>query len=233
MPILDLFYPKHCPVCLTALPPGKTLICSECRKKIRLIEEPVCCKCGRPVRDETREFCASCERSMPHFERNIIWADYSSFYIRRMLSEVKYHENRQLLDYPCLDFSERHRSEILSFGAEVLIPVPVHEKRLRERGYNQAEEIAKRLSASLGIPLDSGCLIRKASTAAQKNLGRRERALNLLSAFEAEDGAKKYKSVILVDDIYTTGATLNSCTRVLKNAGVGKVFALTLSAGRV
>ena len=233
MAILDLIYPRHCPVCLSALMPGKTLICSECRKKIRLITEPVCLKCGRPVRDGTRQYCASCERGMPLFERNIVWADYGSFYIRRMLFEVKYHENPQLLDYPCQDFARRHRSEILAFGAEALIPVPVHEKRLRARGYNQAEEIARRLSDALGIPLDSGCLVRKASTAAQKELGRRERALNLMKAFAAEPSAGRYSSVILVDDIYTTGATLNACTRVLKNAGVEKVYALTLSAGYV
>lgn len=232
MAIIDLVYPKHCPVCLRALPPGKTLICPPCEKKIRRVRDPFCLKCGRPMDSKQREFCRQCERNMPAFIQNIAWAEYSSFYIRRMLYEVKYEGNRQLLDYPCLDFSKTLRPYLLRWKPEVLIPVPVHQNRLRERGYNQALEIAERLSESLHIPVDSDSLIRSSETAAQKNLGKSGRALNLLSAFSWKS-PKKYHSVLLLDDIYTTGATLNACTGVCRRAGIEKVYAACLSIGRV
>ena len=231
MAIIDLLYPKHCPVCLRALPPGKTLICPPCEKKIRRVRDPFCMKCGRPIDSELREYCRQCERSEPAFTQNIAWAEYGSFYIRRMLSEVKYHGNRQLLDYPCLDFSEILRPYMACWQPEVLIPVPIHRSRLRERGYNQALEIACRLSKALKIPVDSESLIRSSETAAQKSLGRSGRALNLLSAF-SWNSPKTYRSVLLLDDIYTTGATLNACTRVILRAGTKKVYAACLSTGR-
>lgn len=232
MTMIDLIYPKHCPVCLNALPPGKTLICAPCRKKLRLVREPVCFKCGQPLLSAEREYCTPCEKNLPAFESNTAWAEYGSFYIRRMLSEVKYHGNRQLLDYPCLDFGLKMKARVESWQAEALIPVPVHESRKEERGYNQAEEIAQRLGKIFGIPVDASCLQRSAETHQQKNLGRRERAVNLMSAFSWQGTPKKYRTVILIDDIYTTGATLNACTAVLQSAGIDKIYALCLSIGR-
>ena len=149
-----------------------------------------------------------------------------------MLSEVKYHGNAQLLDFPCLDFAEKVRERLLPYHPEVLVPVPVHQKRLRERGYNQAAEIAERLSRALGIPADPDCLLRVKETKAQKELTDAERALNLLSAFRARDEKLPYRTVVLVDDIYTTGSTAEACTRVLLCAGVKCVLVLVLATGR-
>jgi len=224
MGMLDLLYPKRCPVCLGALPPGKQLICEGCVKKLRLVRDPVCYRCGKPLSDPDKEYCGNCGKRMPEFIRGIAWAEYSSRYIRRMLSEVKYHEDPQLLDYPCMDFGGRKRAEVRSWGAGALIPVPVHEKRLRERGYNQAEEIARRLSAEWDIPTDADWLFRKENTVAQKKLSDRERLLNLIDAFEIRGERSRYETVILVDDIYTTGSTAIACTRTLMKAGVKKVY---------
>ena len=232
MAIIDIVYPKHCPVCLCALMPGKTLICEPCRKKLKTVVDPVCFKCGRPLRSALREYCPDCEKNPPAFISNTAWAEYGSFYIRRMLSEVKYHGNRQLLDYPCRDFASRLMPLVKRWQAEALIPVPIHKNRLRQRGYNQADEIAARLGKHLKLPVDSTSLVRRSETSAQKTLGRAERALNLLSAFSWQSVPRKYHSVILVDDIYTTGATLNACTGVLLRSGIEKVYSVCLSIGR-
>lgn len=232
MAIHDLLYPKHCPICLDVLPPGKTLICSPCRKKIRYVEDPVCFKCGQPISDETAEYCMNCRRKMPAFDEGIAWGQYSSEALRRMMSRVKYHADPQLLDYPCLDMALRFRDRVLGWKAEALIPVPVHEKRLLKRGYNQAEEIARRLSDVWEIPVDGSYLVRRANTIAQKNLQNTERMLNLKEAFEIHGPAGKYKSVIVIDDIYTTGSTANACAVQLKAAGVQKVFNAVLLTGR-
>ncbi|MBO4412231.1 MAG: ComF family protein [Lachnospiraceae bacterium] len=232
MSLLDWLYPKRCPICLDALPPGKKLICGPCRERVRRVESPTCMKCGKPLSDETYEYCKNCESHMPPFVRGLSWAEYSSKYIRRMLTEVKYHENPQLLDYPCLDFAERIRKTVEEWQAEALVPVPVHRSKLIERGYNQAEEITKRLSKHLGLPSDSALLIRREKTRAQKELTEIERRNNLATAFFVPPQHTAYQTVILVDDIYTTGSTAEACTRTLLNAGISKVYFLSLAIGR-
>ena len=116
-----------------------------------------------------------------------------------------------------------------------LIAVHVHHglmSRRRKRGFNQAEEIADRLSAVWEIPVEKHLLFRKKKTAPQKELGESGRLENLVSAFEADAGcAKQYRSVILVDDILTTGATMEACARALKHAGIEHVYMAALSAG--
>ena len=232
MSLIDFFYPKRCPVCLDALPPGKQLICAPCVRKIRRVAGPVCYLCGRPLSDENEEYCRSCRRRRPSFVKCMAYAEYSSPAMRRMIAEVKYHGDCQLLDYPCLDFAKRKANEVRGYGIEALIPVPVHKERLLIRGYNQAEEIADRLSAVWKIPVDAGYLCRVKRTAAQKELTDTERMTNLFDAFRLSGEPGRYGAVILVDDIYTTGSTLESCTRVLMRAGVKRVFGAVLLTGR-
>lgn len=232
MAFIDLIYPKNCPICLDALPPGKTLICAPCRQKIRYVRGPKCYVCGKPLSDETREYCHDCDRRRPVFTEGIAYAEYSSKYIRRMLVQVKYHNGRQLLDFPCLDFAKREETRIRAWQAEALIPVPVHRSRLKTRGYNQAAEIADRLGRVWKIPVDAEWLVRSGRTEAQKSLNSFERFENLRQAFSLQGPPKHYRNVILVDDIYTTGATVNACAALLKKAGVENIYALYLAIGR-
>lgn len=232
MSFIDFFYPKRCPVCLDVLPPGRRLICTPCERKVRRVSGPVCYLCGRPLSDAGEEYCRSCTRRKPSFVKSIAYAEYTSPAMRRMIAEVKYHGDCQLLDYPCMDFAKRYALEVLSWGAEALIPVPVHRERLLLRGYNQAEEIANRLSRVWGIPVDPGYISRVKRTAAQKELTDTERMTNLYDAFRLSGTPGRYSTVILVDDIYTTGSTLESCTRVLRSAGTEKVYGAVLLTGR-
>ena len=228
--LLDLIYPRRCPVCLAALPPGKTLICPPCRDRIRYVRPPVCFKCGKPLSDETRELCRNCEKRIPSFTEGISWAEYTSDYTRRMMNEVKYHGDPQLLNFPCADLLRRQGERIRAWDAEALIPVPVHRKRLLSRGYNQAEEIAIRLSQGLHIPVDSTLLSRRAETKAQKALTSEGRAMNLMGAFQVSHPCP-YETLILVDDIYTTGATAEACTRTLLRVGAREVYFISLAIG--
>ena len=232
MAIIDLIYPKRCPVCLDALPYGGELICEPCRKKVRYVQGAVCYRCGKPLADESREYCTGCEKKKPPFIKGIAWAEYTSKYVRRMLSEVKYHGDTQLLDFPCKDMAERFEDEVRSWGAEVIIPVPVHFSRRMVRGYNQAEEIAKRLGEVWKLPVDPDFLIRAEKTEAQKKLTGEKRAENLRRAFQTDGPFRKYRRVILVDDIYTTGSTMIACTRALMAAGVEEVYTAVLATGR-
>ena len=115
--------------------------------------------------------------------------------------------------------------------ADVLVPVPVHPSRLRIRGFNQAEELAWRLSEKTGIPVDRSILKRSKKTAPQKSLDPSGRLKNLEQAFTAGHIPPNIHSVILVDDIYTTGSTIEACTRVLKKAGMEHVYFVTIFIG--
>ena len=232
MEMLDLLYPKRCPVCLSVLPPGGRLIHDPCREKIRTVREPVCYKCGKPLLSEETEYCGNCRKHMPLFETCIAWAEYASRYTRRMLMQVKYYGDCQLLDFPCQDLAEKYRDRVSSWQAETLIPVPVHKSRLRTRGYNQAEEIALRLGEVWHLPVDADYLTRTGKTAAQKELNDSERQANLMHAFQAAPDHKRYDTVILVDDIYTTGSTMAACTRVLLASGIRRVYGAVLATSR-
>ena len=232
MIITDLFYPKRCPVCLDLLPPGRRLICPPCERKMKRVSGPVCYICGRLLSDENEEYCKGCRTRRPSFIKCTAYAEYASPAMRRMIAEVKYHGDCQLLDYPCLDFAERMRAEVREYGAEALIPVPVHRDRLLVRGYNQAEEIADRLAKVFGIPVDPDYLSRVKKTTAQKELTDTARMTNLYDAFRLSGEPGKYRCVILVDDIYTTGSTIESCARVLRQAGTDRVYALVLFTSR-
>ena len=227
MAIFDIFFPKHCPVCLRPLFPDGRLICPTCAGRIPYAGSPACFLCGAPITEEGEETCANCKNGRS-FDRGAAYALYEDPAMRRMIGRVKFHGEVQLLDYPCRDFALRKRELLLSLGAEALVPVPVSGKRFKERGFNQAEEIAKRMQPVLGIPVAADVLFRTGESSDQKTLTRIERRENLFRAFRAAERAGGLKSVILVDDILTTGSTMNACAAALKRAGVRKVFSASL-----
>jgi len=116
--------------------------------------------------------------------------------------------------------------------ADVIVPVPLHARRLRERGYNQAALLARELGKGVGLPVLENALIRVRDTSPQVDLGAEERRENVRGAFHLPDDRLVGKSVLLVDDVYTTGATLEACSLALKQRGVRAAWALTLARAR-
>ena len=204
--------------------------CPECRKKVSFVTEPRCKKCGKAIVQETKEYCRDCAKSRRSFVQGIVLASYTPE-VRHALSAVKYGNLRQHLDFFCQELVELRGREIRGWEAEVLIPVPLHPSKRRQRGFNQAEEICVRLSRLLGISVDTKVLYRGRKTAPQKDLNDRQRLANLVEAFGVYQDAVRYGRVILVDDIYTTGSTVEACTRVLLRAGVEEVYVVCLAAG--
>lgn len=121
---------------------------------------------------------------------------------------------------------------IRGWGPDLIMPVPLHKRRRRKRGYNQAGILGRRLGRLLGIRVDDKSLVRRAYTDPQKKLGRRERKKNLRNAFALKESFKPVPAVLLVDDIYTTGNTIDAVSEVLKKKGVEKVYFLTISIGQ-
>ena len=151
------------------------------------------------------------------------------------MADFKYHNRRTLSRYFAEEILIRYHNLIGQWRPQLIIPVPVHIKKLKRRGYNQADLLARDLSVLSGIPYFSDILIRTADTPPQKALSPQARLDNLQSAFlfnrKYEMLSRQIQTVLLVDDIYTTGATMENCTRVLIKAGFSDVCICTVCTG--
>ena len=147
------------------------------------------------------------------------------------MAQIKYKNRREYLDFYGSAIAERLGPQIQRLSPDLLIPVPVHPSRRRARGFNQAEELARRLSERLGIPMSAGILFRIRKTSPQKSLTPAERLQNLEHAFSARPHPKEARRILLVDDIYTTGATMEACARALKKNGAQEVYFVTIFIG--
>ena len=185
--------------------------------------EPTCMKCGKSLDDEELEYCADCRTHIRSFERA-----YPVFrYVEPVASSVlaiKYHNKREYVEYYGSLVAERIRKAGLAERLQIILPVPVHRSKLRKRGYNQAELLADVVGRRLDIPVDNGHLLRVSDTTPQKELSPLERANNIKQALEVRALPAEWKTVLLIDDIYTTGATVQACTEALQEAGVEQVY---------
>ncbi|MCR5369474.1 MAG: ComF family protein [Clostridium sp.] len=212
------------------MPKGE-LICPECRSLLSYVREPVCMKCGKELSDPQREYCHDCERHRRSFVRAFSLLNYTGT-ASASLSAVKYKNRREYLDFYADEAVRVLGRQLKSLDADCIIPVPVHPARLRRRGFNQAQILAEKVGRALDIPVESDFLFRNRKTAPQKILGPAERLKNLEQAFAAaQDAPDRMRRVILADDIYTTGATAEACTRVLLRAGVEEVYVFTICVG--
>lgn len=230
--IIELLYPRRCPVCRQIVQPRGRLICPPCRKKLLYITEPSCKRCGRQLERMEQEYCSECGKKAFHYRRGYAVWQYNDA-MKQSLGDFKYHARKEFADFYVSEAVRLYGEKILLEAPEALLPVPVHSSRKRERGYNQAELLAKGIGRRLGIPADCHYLIRQKKTGPLKDMTRKERSAALAGAFRVpeKENCKKYHNVMLVDDIYTTGSTMEECTRVLMQAGIGKVTCLSMAIG--
>lgn len=231
----DILFPPVCPICEEPVLIGqKGKTCDRCRGMIRMIPEPVCYKCGRPIALEEAEYCDLCSEYEYHFKKNravFVYRDEA----KRLILDLKYKGRQDLAIFFTDSFMLKYKKEIKNINADAIIPIPIHKNRLKQRGYNQSFLLAYELSGRTGIPVVNNLLIRTKETKAQKQLGSMGRLLNLCDAFEINrDVLKKIKTrtnlkrVILVDDIYTTGSTIESCSIILGRCGINEIYSFTM-----
>ncbi len=237
--IAGLVFPQRCPVCDRPLPfgPRTTAPLSasgtdpffhpDCFRKLSIAGERYCLRCGCPLQENETEYCRSCRTASFSFIRNLPLLLYNEA-ARASVAYFKYRGRQEYaLPYARLWMGFRGE-ELTAVKPDVLIPVPIHRSRLRKRGYNQAALFAYELEKLSGIPCREDILIRSKHTGAQKELGRKERLANMENAFRLKNSPEGIHCAVLVDDIFTTGSTLESCSRVLKAAGVERIYTLTL-----
>lgn len=206
-------------------------ICPGCRSKITYIKQPVCYRCGKQLEDDEQEYCHDCVVKQHNFKRGVAAFSYSQG-MKKSMYAFKYNNRREYAKYYASVIAKEFKDVIFSWNCEVLVPVPLHRSKLIKRGYNQAEILAKRLSEQLLIPMDNKILIRTRNTAPLKELNEKERITNLKSAFQTDEIKLKYKRIILVDDIYTTGSTIDECAWTLLRNGAEEVYFITACVGR-
>lgn len=216
-----MFFPPWCIGCGRE---GK-YICDSCRVNLPFISPPVCATCGRPLTiDKT---CPGCIEGAVEID-GIRAPFLFSGIIRKAIHELKYRNLKSMA--PLLAGYLFDYLNISPLPADVLVPVPVHKKRERERGYNQSSLIVHELSRLSVVPLNETCLIRKVNTPPQvKTASARERRQNISEAFTCVDSSLKGKRVLLIDDVSTSGATLNACAGALKAAGAASVWGLAVA----
>ena len=225
---LGILYPQTCCFCGKV---SKEPVCKECKGEIAYIEEPICKKCGKPIRYEENEYCSDCETTKFHYEQGrSVWLHTGK--VRWSIYQFKYYNRRIYGKFYAQELFRLHGQWIKSKGIDVIIPVPLHKKKKRLRGYNQSELVARHLGRLMNIPVNERAVIRVRNTKPQKELSHKERRKNLQDAFQLTKHWKGEKNVLLIDDIYTTGNTIDSVAKLLREKGVNKVWFLTISIGQ-
>lgn len=223
--ILDIFFPKRCVQCGTF----GGFVCFECVGKIEKYKTPTCPECGRIT--EFGQYCSRCKaRTGTHLSGLIIAAKYEAGPVKEMVHHLKYSGITALADLLGELVVERLDGK-LPKGDLITVPVPLHKKREAERGFNQSELLARYISKRLDIP-GGIALLRMRRTESQVKLSGMERRRNLVGVFQCVDPELiDKKTVLLIDDVTTTGSTLNECAKVLKAAGAKAVWGVVVARG--
>ena len=227
---VESLYPRRCPVCGRIADPPGGLACRGCLKKLSFVQPPVCSRCGKQIMSASETLCGDCTDREKSFEGGMALLNYDDLAQRSMV-QLKYHGKREYADLYARLAADRFGRRLRQLRPDCLIPVPIHPDKRKIRGYNQAEVLAAGISRYTGIPLRTDLLLRQRSTSAQKELAPEARLINLQRAFTAAEGVPVPERAVLVDDIYTTGSTMEACTRVLKAAGVKEVWLLSICIG--
>lgn len=227
--IKDLLYPRRCPVCDDVVPIHEGLICMSCRPRIHYITSPRCQKCGKQLADDGVIYCMDCQTKQHYFTRGYALYDYQS--MKKSIYRYKYGGRCEYARFYAEDIYRCLRDVPQLWDADAIIPVPLHEQRRRQRGYNQAELIAKEIGKISQIPVYQNVVVRVRKTVPQKELDAFSRQNNLKKAFNITSDVVKLKKTIIIDDIYTTGSTVDAISKKLKEYGVGEVYVLTLCIG--
>lgn len=227
--VLQLLFPRRCPVCDGIVRPFGEKICPECLSKLKVVASPWCMRCGKKLTEE-REFCSDCKRREHKYDRARTLYEYGC--AAPSIYRFKYGGRQEYGEFFGEEMGRYLGDFIRRAHPDVIVPIPLYCGKLRKRGYNQAACLAKALGRSLGLPVDEKLVKRVRNTAPMKRLNPAERQNNLKKAFIiGRNDVKLYDRIILVDDIYTTGTTLDEVAALLKAHGVSKVYCVTLACG--
>ena len=217
---IDLLFPPSCVGCGK----GGSRWCDDCQDAVHLILPPICNLCGQSL--ESSGLCARCQENKPHFNGVRSWAAFDGN-IRKVLHHLKYQRDLSLgviMARPMI-----HILQQLNWNIDLVTPVPLGVARLKERGYNQSAILAKPIALGVGIPYRPQVLTKIRNTPTQVNLSLIARRENVKGAFRSYSKMVRGRSVLVVDDVATSSATLDACSIALLEVGANQVYGLTLA----
>ena len=224
-------YPPYCAICQKVLSLDETHICYSCEKKITPIQAPCCRRCSHPLPayGPSTVLCQSCRSNRPYFDRGFSLISYDD-QSKEIFHQAKFQKKPWLFDAFRVNVKKFSQDESIA-SYDMIIPVPLDSRREHDREFNQADLIAHMLIRQMGLKIPVKKLLKKNKiTKPQSQLHRLERLHNLKNAFSVRNSKSiQNKSVLLVDDIITTGSTLNECAKLLKEHGAARVDFFTLA----
>lgn len=228
--LIELLFPRRCPICDKPVDKMGRYVCKKCQDNIEYIESPYCLKCGKSLKEETEEYCEDCKNLAHIFDRGRALYEYDS--IKASVYRFKYENRREYAEFFGKQLARKLGEEIKNWNVDAIVPIPLHKEREKKRGYNQAVLIARALGRELNIPVEEKLVYRIKPTVPQKELKGKERQNNLKNAFKIGRNDVKLKTIIVVDDVYTTGATMDEMAHCLKCAGIHRIYCISLAVGR-
>ena len=232
--LAELFYPPRCMVCEEVLSARekKYGLCARCRPLVNVIKEPFCMKCGKKLSDGTLEYCEDCGET----GQNRFFSEGRGVYLydgvmREIMYRFKYRNKRYYSAYFARQAKRLYQGWIADVRPDLILPVPMYRGKMKKRGYDQAECFAKALSRVFHIPKGRGVMERTRSTLPQKGLSGAARRLNLKNAFHIRGNLVQSQKILLVDDIYTTGSTVDAAAEAFLEAGAADVRCMYICVG--
>ena len=233
--VIEWMYPTVCPVCQKVLGKGK-IICDTCKDELHIINEPRCAKCGKPLTDSGKTYCNDCKKMKHYYDRARSVFEYTGE-MKLVLYRFKYGNSRGYGKFFAKVAKDVLENKLKEWNVQAIIPVPMYKDKEIKRGYNQAELLSRRIALIFNLSHYPDMLIRSVDTLPQKQFTPQARLNNLKKAFRFNSRydnlvqTNSSLSVLLVDDIYTSGATMEACTRILLSAGIPNVFVLSICIG--
>lgn len=229
----EIFVDKYsCIACDDELPePTRYGLCEKCYNELEFTGESICKKCGRLQHNEA-DFCLTCQEHKREFEfarSCVVYNDKAKDLVRGL----KFGRKKYFGKYFAAYLIDRYAKDFSAIAIDCIIPVPLTEKRRKARGYNQAEVMARVLSKAVEVPCDDTLVVKSVDNLEQAKLKGKEREKNILGVYEvARREDVKGKTILIVDDVMTTGSTLNEIARILKKAKAKEVYGLTFASTR-
>ncbi len=229
--ISDLLFPPVCVFCGIEHVSADSEMCEKCARDVVWVDDPICQRCGIPtpgLNQGGQKLCGKCLQDLPPFDKARFSVFYSSV-IRRGILHFKFYNSLFYAEALSRFLERTFRDHFSEEDLDAIIPIPVHDKRLLKRGYNQCEILSTKLGAKVGVPVMTNTLLKKRNTVPQTQLKRRQRVDNVKGSFSVNNTASiKGKRLLVLDDVFTTGSTLTEASLALKRHGASSVQALVL-----
>ncbi len=205
-------------------------MCFPCEEDYPLIEDPVCNQCGKQLAHD-HDLCLDCKKTKHLYEKGIALYPYEGT-IKEALYRFKYGGRRKYARFFADNMHRQLQETTFLHKVDLIVPVPVSKERFKQRGYNQAGEIGRHLAKLTKIAYDEEILVRSRDTKPQSEFSPKQRSENIKNAFKCKEELEpKYKVILIIDDIYTTGSTINECTKVLTQSGAKTIYSSVVCIG--